>query len=131
MNGFKQNQNIFRLYLCQVFIHGAIREPEEKHSNSEERNSSVSLLNIPQLLSQLINLVLTPLREGEVKDLLEVCHIHLAIRILLDELRVVLCHDLHVEQGGVVGNVLEVFGIEPPPSLSVAHFEFCLKNINV
>ena len=29
--------------------------------------------------------------------------------------------DLHVEEGGVVGNVLEVLGIEPPPGLSVTH----------
>ena len=28
---------------------------------------------------------------------------------------------LHVEEGGVVGDVLEVLGIEPPPGLSVAH----------
>ena len=29
--------------------------------------------------------------------------------------------NLHVEEGGVVGDVLEVLGIEPPSSLGVAH----------
>ena len=32
-----------------------------------------------------------------------------------------LCDNLHVEEGGVVGNVLEVLGIEPPSGLGVAH----------
>ena len=29
--------------------------------------------------------------------------------------------NLHIEEGGVVGDVLEVLGIEPPSSLGVAH----------
>ena len=32
-----------------------------------------------------------------------------------------LCDNLHVEQGGVVGDVLEVLGVEPPSGLSVTH----------
>ena len=32
-----------------------------------------------------------------------------------------LCDNLHVEQGGVVGDVLEVLGVEPPSGLCVAH----------
>ena len=36
-----------------------------------------------------------------------------------------LCDNLHVEQRSVVGDVLEVLGIEPPPGLSVTHPESC------
>merc|ERR1719312_1209226 len=36
-------------HLCQVLIHRTIREPKEKHRNSEHGNCPISLLHIPQL----------------------------------------------------------------------------------
>ena len=55
------------------------------------------------------------------ENLLEVLNLHLPNRILADEIIEVLRHHLHVEQGRVAGDVLEILGVQSPPSLSVSH----------
>ena len=72
---------------------------------------SVSFLHISQLLCKLVHFVLIPLWEGEVDDPLEVLGLHLAVGVLLDQLRVVLRHYLHVQQRRVLCDVLEILRI--------------------
>merc|ERR1719186_130171 len=105
---------------CEVVLHLAGAEQVEENEHVGHGNLSVG---VGQLIGEDLNFFNWSGWEGDVEHLDEHLPVHLAIGIFVHAHVKVLFHQLASDKPSELGEVVEVPGLDPLPSLCVAHLD--------